>query len=85
MNTLARNKQIIAAYDEALDGRDLAEDDVEIEELLPHIFKAVPGVTTEEIKTALRWSAEQGFREADALEAEGRQKEAAGTANDNDN
>jgi hypothetical protein len=85
MNTLARNKQIMSAYEAALGGRDLVEVDVEIEELLPYIFKAVPGVTITEIQTALRWSAEQGYREADALEAEGRQKKAAGMANDNDN
>jgi len=62
-----RNAQIIEAYTAALDGRDNRT--VSIRELLPRIFKAVPGVTPPEILEALEWSARQCSREIDALDA----------------
>ena len=61
--------QILTAYLEALGDRD--PDNVPIDELLPAIFRAVPGVRNGEIQSALRWKAEQLLMEANALEAEG--------------
>ena len=72
ISLFARNEQIIRAYEEALDGRDAA--DVSVFDLAPHIFASVPGVTIKEIVDALRWSARQCEREADALERFGMQK-----------
>lgn len=64
----ARNKQILDAYTDALAERDPAN--VEIEELLPHIFDTVPGVTVDEIQIALEWGSRQYSKEVRELEAE---------------
>jgi hypothetical protein len=57
--------RIERAYWTALAGRD--PDTVEIIELVPAIFDAMPDTTLEEIADALRWSARKDVREADLL------------------
>lgn len=69
---MSRHETIIAAYNAALGGRD--PDDVDILDLLPAIDAAVPGATPAEIAGALRWAADQAFREAEALEEWGRKR-----------
>ena len=62
-----RYEHIERAYLAALNGRD--PELVNIVDLLPAIYAAVPDTTTEEIVAALRWSARQDhLREADRLE-----------------
>lgn len=62
-----RFEHIERAYLEALAGR--APESVNIIDLLPAIFAAVPGTSTQEIAEALRWSARKDLRQADELEA----------------
>jgi hypothetical protein len=62
----ARSETIIAAWKAALAGRDPAV--VDILDLLPAIYAAVPNVSDDEIVDALSWSARQDEREARALE-----------------
>jgi hypothetical protein len=62
-----RFSRIERAYTDALAGRDPGT--VEIWELVPAIFDAVPDTTPQEIADALRWSARKNLREADRLEA----------------
>ena len=52
--------------EDALDGLDAEA--VDIVELLPAIFAAVPGANHQEIIAALRWAATRSFHEADQLE-----------------
>jgi hypothetical protein len=56
----------------ALAGR--APESVNIVDLLPAVFAAVPDSTTQEIAEALRWSARKNLRAADKLE-QGRRNE----------
>jgi hypothetical protein len=60
---IAKSKQILDAYDEALKGRDHVDIDVEVEEIFPHIFKTVPDVTLAEIMMTLRFDGERRARE----------------------
>jgi hypothetical protein len=60
-----RFERIERAYVAALNGRD--PNLVNIVDLLPAIFAAVPDTTTDEIAEALRWSARKNLREADRL------------------
>lgn len=62
-----RFERIERAYLEALAGRD--PESVDVVQLLPAIFDAVPDTTINEIVDALRWSARKCFREADRLES----------------
>jgi hypothetical protein len=64
--TNKRFQQIEEAYTAALGDDDAAS--VDILDLLPAIFEAVPDTNTDEIAAALRRAAEQQFKEADALE-----------------
>jgi len=66
MTTESRCCEIMDAYSDALDGRD--PNTVEIETLLPSIFKAIPDVEIDEIVAALRWAAQRDKQEADSLE-----------------
>jgi len=66
INPFERFERIEWAYIAALGDRDPAI--VDIGDLLPAIFAAVPDATVKEIAEALRWSARKNFREADALE-----------------
>jgi hypothetical protein len=68
----SRLQQIIDAHAEALAGRDVA--DVDIADLLPAIFDAVPDVTVEGIRLSLLAESERMVRETDALEAEIRRR-----------
>jgi hypothetical protein len=61
-----RYVRIITAYQAALDGR--RPDTVNILDLIPSIYDAVPDTTNEEIVAALRWSAEQDIAKADKFE-----------------
>lgn len=61
-----RYVRIERAYTAALAGRD--PNLVNIFDLLPAIFEAVPDTSPQEIADALRWSARRDFREADRLE-----------------
>ena len=61
-----RHEAIIGAYETALGSRD--PDKTDIIDLLPTIYRLVPGVRDDEIVSALRWAANQCEREADALE-----------------
>ena len=61
-----RFEQIEAAYKAALGGNDPAG--VNVFDLLPAIFAAIPDASTHGIAQALRWSARKAFREADTLE-----------------
>jgi hypothetical protein len=61
-----RFERIERAYVAALGGRDPAS--VNVFDLLPAIFDAVPDTSTQEIAEALRWSARKDLREADKLE-----------------
>jgi len=60
-----RFEQIEGAYKAALGGHDPAS--VNVIDLLPAIFAAIPDTSTEEIAQALRWMARKAFREADRL------------------
>jgi hypothetical protein len=62
----ARFGRIERAYTAALNGRD--PNLVNIFDLLPAIFAAVPDTSPKEIVEALCWSARKDFREADRLE-----------------
>jgi hypothetical protein len=57
---------ILKGWETGLAGRD--PNTVEIQELLPAIFEAVPDTTIPEIREALRWGSRQFAREADELE-----------------
>jgi hypothetical protein len=70
INPFERFEQIERAYAAALAGRD--PESVNIVELLPAIFAAVPDTSTQEIADALRWSARKDLRAADKLEGEAR-------------
>ena len=72
MNDVNRYEQIIAAYHAAIGDRDPAK--VDILDLLPAIDAAVPNASPAEIAAALRWAADQAFREAEALEEWGRKR-----------
>jgi len=61
-----RFEQIELAYVAALAGRDPAS--VNVRDLLPAMFAAVPDTSVEEIVAMLRWSARKDLREADKLE-----------------
>jgi hypothetical protein len=63
---LQRCTRILTAYKGALGGRDPAS--VDIRELLPAVFAAVPDTSEPEIAAVLRWAGRQALREADALE-----------------
>ena len=60
-----RYRVIMDAYEVALAGRDPSS--VRIEDLLPTIFDALPGVTIPEVCAALRWSGHRDIQEADRL------------------
>jgi hypothetical protein len=62
--TADRYTRVASAY-EAANGREPA---VDILDLLPAIYDAVPDATDEEIVAALRWLGDQNMREAEALE-----------------
>jgi hypothetical protein len=70
VNLHERFQRIERAYMIALDGRDPAS--VNVIDLLPVIFAAVPDTSTQEIADALRWSARKDLREADKLEGAAR-------------
>jgi hypothetical protein len=61
-----RFERIERAYVAALGGRDPVS--VNVLDLLPAIFAAVPDTSPQEIVEALRWSARKDLREADKLE-----------------
>ncbi len=61
-----RFHRIVTAYEEALHGRDAAI--VDVRDLLPVIFNAVPDTEHREIVDALRWAADREVAEADELE-----------------
>jgi hypothetical protein len=61
-----RFERIERAYKAALGSRDPAS--VNVIDLLPAIFAAIPDTSTNEIADALRWSARKDLREADKLE-----------------
>jgi hypothetical protein len=61
-----RYERIERAYVAALDRRN--PESVNVLDLLPAIFAAVPDTSTQEIAAALRWSARKDLREADKLE-----------------
>jgi hypothetical protein len=65
-----RFERIERAYVAALGGRDPAS--VNVIDLLPAIFAAVPDTSPHEIAEALRWSARKDLREADKLEGAAR-------------
>jgi hypothetical protein len=60
-----RFERIERAYVAALAGRD--PESVNVIDLLPTIFAAVPDTNAQEIADALRWSARKDLREADKL------------------
>ena len=60
-----RYTRIIEAYETALAGRDAKN--VDILDLLPAIYDAVPDTSNDEIIAALRWLAKRDFQEADSL------------------
>ena len=62
---MTRYETIVAAYNAAIGNRDPGE--IDILDILPAIDAAVPDASPAEIATALRWAADQAFREADAL------------------
>jgi hypothetical protein len=66
VNLHERYSRIERAYTAALAGRN--PENVDVVDLLPAIFEAVPDTSTAEIVDALRWSARHDLREADALE-----------------
>jgi hypothetical protein len=68
-----RVTRIFTAYKGALGGRDPAS--VDIRELLPAVFAAVPDTSEPEIAAVLRWAGRQALREADALESWWRQQQ----------
>ena len=67
-----RYRVIMDAYEVALAGRDPSS--VRIEDLLPTIFDALPGVTIPEVCAALRWSGHHDIQEADRLRRYGNAK-----------
>ena len=69
---MTRYETIVAAYNAAIGDHDPGE--VDILDILPAIDAAVPDATPAEIAAALRWAADQAFREADALKEWGRKR-----------
>jgi hypothetical protein len=79
MMTSDRRARILAAYSEALGGRE--PEAVDIAEIAPAIFAAVPEATIANVKAALVDEGDRLAREAEALEAEIKRRWP--TANDN--
>jgi hypothetical protein len=67
-----RYERIEAVYTAALAGRDPAT--VDIFDLLPAIYAALPDTYDDEVIEALRWSAEKKFREAEELRRYGERR-----------